>query len=73
MPQGEPGSYNVSVRGSLPDGDIIKMDLELEECHTAEVLNATLRSTLEEIFECKYHYTVGDIDETLHYDGGIFS
>ena len=67
------GNYWTSVKGNLISGEYIDLHIELEDCFTPEIIEDTLRSKLEEILSCKYHYEIGDVDEeSLHYDGGNF-
>lgn len=67
------GSYTAKIRGSLPDGETVRFDLEVSGCYTQEILEDTITAQLEEIFSCKYHYEVGDYDEDeLYHDGGTF-
>ena len=67
------GCYNANVRGSLPSGETVRFDIELSKCYSEEILQETISSTLEEIFSCKYHYEVGEIDEKgILYDGGTY-
>lgn len=67
------GEYDAKVRGSLPSGETIRLDIELSGCYTSKILEDTISAQLEEILECKYHYEVGEVDESdILYDGGTF-
>jgi hypothetical protein len=67
------GCFIARIRGSLPSEELVKFDLELSGCYTDAILKDTVTAELEEILSCKYHYEIGDTDETeLLYDGGNF-
>lgn len=72
-PLNDPGCYEAKIRGLTPQGERLNFDLELSECHTNEVLEATLTAELEEILSCKYHYEFDEVDpDDLLHDGGTF-
>lgn len=67
------GEYFVTVSGIQLNGDPVDLQIKLTGCITQQLLNDTLRSKLEEIFECKYNYIIDNIDEDeILYDGGTF-
>jgi hypothetical protein len=72
-PTGTSGCYSARVLGVMPDKERVNFEIGLSGCYTDTILQDTISAKLEEIFECKYHYEIGDIDESdVLYDGGNF-
>lgn len=66
------GTYIIQIIGISPDEEFVNFELWVEECFTPQVLQDTIQSSLEEIFDARYHYSYEETENTLLFDGGIF-
>lgn len=55
---------NVNISGFTQQDELVSIDFEMEGTHSPDVIRATAASFLEEVFDERYSYTSGGVDET---------